>query len=231
MDLSVLEKNLNHVFKEKALLQEALTHRSYMNENKNWSFPHNERLEFLGDAVLELVVTEYLFKNHNQPEGVLTSYRAALVNAPSLSLAADAIRINDFLLLSRGEAKDASGKARQEILGNAFEAVVGAIYLDAGYGAASQFINAVLLPRLYEVISQGLHKDPKSRLQEEAQARLGLTPAYKVVKEWGPDHDKRFLVAVNLGETEIGQGEGSSKQEAEVVAAQKALELKGWNGN
>lgn len=228
MDLSLLEKNLGYKFKNKDLLYEAVTHRSFLNENRNWKYPHNERLEFLGDAVLELIITEYLFRTFALGEGILTSYRAALVNAQSLAETASQLQLGDFLLLSRGEAKEKNNKGRQEILGNAFEAVVGAVYLDGGYEQAASFINRVLLPRLAQVIEQRLFKDPKSLFQEEAQARVNITPSYQVLDEWGPDHDKRFLVAVYLGSEEVGRGEGGSKQEAEIAAAQKALEKKGW---
>jgi len=228
MTFAVLEKRLGVQFHNMALLEEAMTHRSYLNENPAWPRQHNERLEFLGDAVLELVVTEYLFGRYTKPEGELTSFRAALVNAESLAETSRELGINDFLLLSHGETKD-TGRGRQEILGNAFEALIGALYLDAGYDHAKQFIERTLLPKLDRIISQGSHRDPKSTFQEQSQARAGVTPAYKVLREWGPDHEKKFLVAVFLNEEKIAQGKGFSKQEAEVQAAQKALEAKEWN--
>lgn len=230
MDISILEKALGYEFKNKDLLFEALTHRSYLNENQEWKLPHNERLEFLGDAVLELASTEQLFLNYSNGEGELTAFRAALVNAESLANAAKEIGINDFLLLSKGEAKEI-GKARQEILGNTYESVVGAIYLDGGFSAASEFVSRSLFVKLEEIIKQGLYRDPKSKFQEEAQAKLGITPHYQVIRDWGPDHNKNFLVGVFLGNEKVIEAEGKSKQEAELRAAQKALEVKGWNGS
>jgi ribonuclease-3 len=229
VDLSLFESNLGYSFQDKKLLHEAITHRSYLNENRAWKFPHNERLEFLGDAVLELVVTEYLFSRFSLPEGLLTSYRASLVNAQSLAEASRQIGLNDFLLLSRGEARDSNGKGRMEILGNALEAVVGALYLDGGYDAAQQLINRLLMPKLALIIDKKLYRDPKSRLQEEAQARVGKTPVYKLINEWGPDHEKQFLIGVYLGDEEIAQGTGRSKQDAETSAAQNALKKTRWN--
>jgi ribonuclease-3 len=231
VDLSLFESNLGYTFQNKNLLYEAITHRSYLNENRSWKFPHNERLEFLGDAVLELAVTEDLFSRFKLEEGILTSYRAALVNAQSLAEVSRQLGVNDFLLLSKGEARDTNGKGRLEILGNAFEALVGAIYLDAGYGAARDFVIKKLMPGLEKVIEQKLYKDPKSRFQEEAQARVGETPVYKALDEWGPDHEKQFLIGVYLGEEEVAQGVGRSKQDAETNAAQNGLEKKGWNSH
>ena len=227
-NLSNLEDKLFLKFNNEDLLLQALTHRSYLNENPNFRVGQNERLEFLGDAVLELVVTEKLFhKFPEKPEGELTSFRAALVNSKMLSEVSTDIEINDFLLLSRGEAKDV-GRARQYILANAFEALVGAIYLDKGYGEAENFIDRVLMPRMEEVLSQKLYKDPKSLFQEEAQERAGVTPSYEVVNEWGPDHDKHFLVGVFLGQEKVAEGEGPSKQIAQEEAARNALHIKGW---
>ncbi len=228
-NLSVLEKNLGYKFKNRELLLEALTHRSYLNENQEWKLPHNERLEFLGDAVLELASTEELFLNHQNGEGDLTAFRAALVNADSLAQTAKDLDLNDFLLLSKGEAKE-TGKARNEILGNTYEAVVGAIYLDSGYASATEFVSKSLLHRLTEIIKLGLYRDPKSKFQEEAQAKLGVTPHYQVLRDWGPDHNKNFLVGVFLGSEKVTEAEGKSKQEAEIKAAEKALEVKKWNG-
>lgn len=227
-NLSILEEKLNLKFHNQDLLLQALTHRSYLNEKPSWHLGHNERLEFLGDAVLELVVTEELYQRFpSKPEGELTSYRAALVNAKMLAEVSMEIELNDFILLSRGEAKDV-GRARQYILANAFEALVGAIYLDQGYKAAKDFIGRVLMTRLEDVLSKKLYKDPKSLFQEEAQERVGITPSYKVINEWGPDHDKHFIVGVFLGKEQIAEGEGPSKQIAQEEAARNALHLKGW---
>jgi len=227
-NLSNLEAKLYLKFNNQDLLLQALTHRSYLNENPSWRVGHNERLEFLGDAVLELVVTEALYEKFPQkPEGELTSYRAALVNAKMLADVSVGLGLNDFILLSRGEAKDV-GRARQYILANTFEALVGAIYLDQGYRTAQEFIANVLLVRLNEVLEKKLYKDPKSLFQEEAQERVGITPTYEVVNEWGPDHDKHFIVGVFLGKEKIAEGEGPSKQAAQEEAARNALHLKGW---
>ena len=227
-DFSSLEKKLNLIFTNKDLLIQAFTHRSYLNENPDFHLDHNERLEFLGDAVLELVVTEELFKEYPQKsEGELTNWRAALVNAKMLAGIARELGFNEFLLLSRGEAKE-EGKAREYILANVFEALIGALYLDSGYQSCVDFLKKHLFAKLPEIIEKGLFKDPKSRFQEEAQERVGITPTYKVLKEWGPDHAKHFLVGVFLGEEMVAEGEGSSKQEAELEAAENALEIKGW---
>jgi len=228
IDTHALEEKLGISFKQKDILIQALTHRSYLNENPSFSVGHNERLEFLGDAVLELIVTEHLFDIYpDKPEGELTSLRAALVNAEMLALVAGPLGINDFLLLSRGEKKD-TGRARHYILANAFEAVVGALYLDQGYDVCKDFIHRILISRLGEVLEKRLWRDPKSAFQEEAQDKLGITPSYRVIKEVGPDHQKRFQVGVYLGNTLVAEGTGLSKQEAEVEAARKALETKEW---
>jgi len=226
-ELSELEKTLGVQFKDKSLLQTALTHRSYLNENPSWHLPQNERLEFLGDAVLELVVTHYLYLNFENPEGELTSYRAALVNSIMLADVATKLKLGDFLLLSRGEAKD-EGKARMYILANTFEAIVGAIYLDQGYDAAAGFIERALLTRMKEVFDKKLYRDAKSFFQERAQEVSGITPTYEVLKEWGPDHAKNFIVGVYIGEELVAEGEGSSKQEAQQDAAEKGLKAKRW---
>ncbi len=226
-DFSKLEKALNITFKSKDLLTQAFCHRSYLNENPKFHLDHNERLEFLGDAVLELVVTEYLFKNYRNPEGELTNWRAALVNSQSLSQMAGELDFDDFLLLSRGEAKD-TGKARQYILANTFEAFVGALYLDQGLEVSRSFIEENLIKKLPKILKEGLYKDAKSSFQEEAQERVRITPTYKVLKEWGPDHAKHFVIGVFLDKELAAEGEGSSKQEAEEDAAQKALEAKDW---
>ncbi len=227
-DFSILEEQLNLKFKNKDLLTQAFCHRSYLNENPQANLKNNERLEFLGDAVLELVVTEELFKKYPlKPEGELTNWRASLVNAKMLSETAKDLQLNDYLLLSKGEKKEI-GKARQYILANTFEALVGAAYLDLGYEKCRQFIKKHLIIKLSEIIEKGLFKDAKSAFQEEAQERTGITPTYKVIKEWGPDHSKQFIIGIFLNNQLIAEGKGSSKQEAEVEAAKNALEAKGW---
>lgn len=214
-------------FNDYALLEEALTHRSYLNEHKD-SKAHNERLEFLGDAVLELAVTHFLFKKYpTKPEGDLTAFRASLVNTFSLADAAELIGLNDMLLLSKGESKD-TGRARQIILANAFEALLGAIYLDQGYEVAEAFIAKNLYSKIDAVVETRAWQDAKSKFQELAQDKKGNTPAYKTLKETGPDHDKMFTVGVFVGTEEIAQGEGKSKQEAEQAAAQAAIDKTGW---
>ena len=227
-DFSKLEKKLDLSFDNKDFLIQAFCHRSYLNENPNFYLGNNERLEFLGDAVLELVITEDLYKKYpKKNEGELTNWRAALVNARQLAETACELGFNDFLLLSRGEEKE-TGKARQYILANTFEAFIGAFYLDQGYEACQEFIRKHLIIKLDEIIEKGLFKDAKSRFQEETQERVGITPTYKVLKEWGPDHAKHFVVGAFFGNDLIAQGEGSSKQEAEEEAAKKSLEIKGW---
>ena len=227
-DFSGLEKKLKIKFKNKDLLTQAFCHRSYLNENPGFHLEHNERLEFLGDAVLELIVTEYLYKKYpEKSEGELTNWRAALVNARQLAETAKELGFNDFLLLSKGETKEL-GKARQYILANAFEAFVGALYLDLGYEICQDFIEKYLIKELPEIIKKGLFKDNKSHFQEEAQERVGITPTYKVLEEWGPDHAKHFIIGVFLDEELVAKGEGSSKQEAEVEAAKNALAVKKW---
>jgi len=225
-DLSKLEQKLEITFKNKDLLYEALTHRSYLNENPSWKTPHNERLEFLGDAVLELVVTENLFtKFPEYPEGQLTSFRAALVNYQTMALVSRNLNLEDFILLSRGEKKD-DGRAREVILANAIEAVIGAIYLDAGYNEVKKLIGKYVVEKNLERIIKGeLYKDPKSHLQEIVQEKLKLTPIYSVLEEWGPDHKKIFKIGVFFGDKLAAEGEGYSKQEAESEAAKNALKL------
>ena len=227
-DFSKLEKALKISFKNKDLLTQAFVHRSYLNENPNFRLPHNERFEFLGDAVLELVVTERLFKKYPQKsEGELTNWRAALVNAKMLSEVAKKLDFNDFLLLSRGEAKE-TGKARQYILANTLEAFIGGLYLDRGYKICQEFIEKYLIKELPRIIEARLFKDAKSLFQEEAQEKAGITPSYKVLKEWGPDHARHFVIGVFLKDELVAEGDGSSKQEAEEVAARNALEIKRW---
>ncbi|MBI2474179.1 MAG: ribonuclease III [Candidatus Taylorbacteria bacterium] len=228
MDIAQCEKTLDVVFKNKTLLQTAFTHRSFLNENRRVKIEHNERLEFLGDAVLELIVTEYLFAKYpNKPEGELTAFRSALVNANILSELALKLGLNSFIMLSRGEAKD-TGRARQYILANAFEAVVGAIFLDQGYGAAQKFIETNLLPLTDGIVHGKAWLDAKSHFQEKAQEIVGITPAYTTLSEIGPDHNKQFTVGVFLGSEKIAEGTGQSKQEAEQSAAKAALTVKAW---
>lgn len=227
-DLFPFEEKIAFVFRDRDLLTQVLTHRSYLNENPTFRTGHNERLEFLGDAVLELVITAMLYERFpDKPEGELTSFRAALVNSKMLADVAAEIGINDFMLLSRGEAKD-TGRARQFILANAFEALVGAMYLDQGYSPVKTFILNALEPRLSEVLDKKLYKDPKSLFQEEAQERVGVTPTYEVIREWGPDHDKHFVVGVFLGSALVAEGEGVSKQIAQEEAARAGLHARGW---
>lgn len=227
-DFAQFEKAVGLDFKDKALLKQAFIHRSYLNENRGTSLEHNERLEFLGDAVLELIVTDYLFKKYpGKPEGELTSFRSALVNSTALSAAAVKLGINEYLLLSRGESKDI-GRARTYILANTFEALLGAIYLDSGYEAAQAFVASHIFDLIDDIVEKGAWIDAKSNFQEMAQERTGITPSYKTMKEVGPDHDKHFTVGVYLGNDLAATGDGASKQEAEQNAAKKGLETKGW---
>ncbi len=229
MDFPSFEKKIGIVFRDKDLLRTSFTHRSYLNENRRPGMEHNERLEFLGDAVLELVVTEYLFgKYPGKNEGDLTAYRSALVNAVTLGGVAEGLGMNDFLLLSRGEAKDI-GRARQVILANTIEAFIGALYLDQGYDAVRQFVSRYLFPLLDEIVKKRTWLDAKSHFQEKAQEVVGVTPSYETVKEEGPDHDKKFTVAVFLGKDKIAEGDGKSKQEAEQQAALQGLTSKNWS--
>lgn len=217
------ENKINVNFGNKNLLKEALTHRSYINENPKWDVPHNERLEFLGDAVLELTVTENLFKAYpDYSEGDLTSIRAALVNYQILSKIARDINLEKAIFLSKGESKD-SDRAKEVILANALEAVIGAIYLDQGYQATEKFIKENILTLLPEIIEKRLYEDPKSLLQEIVQEKLKITPVYEVLSETGPDHAKIFEVGVYFEKELGGKGKGFSKQEAEVEAAKEAL--------
>ena len=223
--MAALESTIEYKFKNKDLLQEALTHRSYLNENPDWQLPHNERLEYLGDAVLELAVTEELYNRFPEyDEGKLTALRAALVNYQILSQIGRELGLNEAVLLSRGEAKD-TGRARDVILANAMEALIGAIYLDSDYQRIRNFVNQFILNHLEEVMRTGAYKDAKSLLQEKIQSERKLTPTYKVLQEKGPEHHKLFEVGVYFGEDFIASGEGHSKQEAEVEAARKALEI------
>ena len=227
-EFAEFEKKIGIEFKDKDLLRQSLTHRSYLNENRGLKSGHNERLEFLGDAVLELAITDYLYEKYpNKTEGDLTSIRSALVNAQTCSQVASDLEVNDFLLLSRGEAKD-TGRARQYILANALEAIIGAIYLDRGYEEARNFILKFISPLTDKIVAEELWVDAKSQFQEKAQDVEGVTPSYKTTKEIGPDHDKKFTVGVYLRDHLIAEGEGDSKQDAEQEAARRALREKGW---
>lgn len=229
-EFSKLEEIIGITFTDKDLLVQALVHRSYLNENRDFPLAHNERLEFLGDAVLELSVTKALFEQYMNPEGELTNWRAALVNAKMCARVARELDLEPYLFLSKGESKDTNGKARDYILSNAVEALIGAIYLDKGWDIADQFITRWIISKLPEVLELGLWMDPKSRFQESAQEIVGVTPTYKVLSETGPDHDKQFVMGVYLGKEEVAQGEGGSKQEAQVSAAENALAKKKWKG-
>jgi ribonuclease-3 len=227
-DFEVFEKNIGITFKNKELLRRAFTHRSYLNENRATEMSHNERLEFLGDAVLELVVTQYLFDKYpDSTEGDLTAYRASLVNAITLSESAQKINVNEYLLLSKGEAKD-TGKARQYILANTMEAIIGAIYLDQGYELSKYFISKNLFHLIEKIIEDKTWIDAKSKFQEKSQEKESVTPLYKTLKEEGPDHEKHFTVGVYLDKDLIATGEGNSKQEAEQAAARAGLAVKKW---
>lgn len=225
------EASIGITFKNKDLLVQAFLHRSYLNEHKSVDLEHNERLEFLGDAVLELVVTDFLFHRFtDKNEGDLTAYRSALVNTVTLSSVAASLSMGTYLLLSKGEAKD-TGRARQYILANTYEALVGAIFLDQGYDAARGFIEKTVLPLTSEIVEKRLWQDDKSRLQEKAQETAGVTPSYQTLREFGPDHDKHFIIGVYLGTELVAEGAGKSKQEAEQDAARNALAIKHWNND
>jgi len=227
-NFSELQKKLEIKFKDENLLKQAFIHRSYLNENPAFGLGNNERLEFLGDAVLELVVTEYLFKNYpDLAEGEMTNLRAALVNTQMLSKISEKLVFNDYLYLSKGETKEV-GRGRQYILANTFEAFIGAFYLDQSYKSAKDFISRVLITELDGIIKNKLWRDSKSLFQESAQERAGITPTYNVLSEVGPDHNKTFKVGVYLRKDLVASGEGSSKNEAEQKAAEAALEAKGW---
>ncbi|MCX6779774.1 MAG: ribonuclease III, partial [Candidatus Magasanikbacteria bacterium] len=225
-NFSLLENKLGVKFKNINILYQAFVHRSYLNEHHDFALGQNERLEFLGDAVVELVVTEYLYNQYENPEGELTNWRAALVNAKMLASVAYEIGMEPYLFLSHGEAKDAGTKARDYIMANAFEAVVGAIYVDQGYDGAKQFIARYVITKLPYVLENGLYMDAKSRFQESAQELIGVTPTYRVLEESGPDHDKMFKVGIFLEKELIASGNGSSKQEAQTEAAEAALKIK-----
>ncbi len=227
-DYAAIEELLGHHFQNPDLLRQALVHRSYLNENPSFPLGHNERLEYLGDAVLELVVSEYLYHHYPNPEGDLTNWRASLVNAKALSDVAKDLDLDTWLLMSRGEAKDKQSKARQNIHANAIESLIGAIYLDSGLEPAKKFILHRVISRLEKILAHELYVDPKSKFQEMSQAVVGITPSYKVLREWGPDHEKQFEVAIIIGSEQIAVGQGASKQEAQVDAAANGLKAKGW---
>lgn len=222
------QKKINITFKSKKLLEQAFVHRSYINENRQSGLQHNERLEFLGDAVLELAITNWLFKNFtDKPEGELTAYRSALVNADTCADIAKKLEMEGLLMLSKGESKD-KGRARLYILANALEALIGAIYLDQGLEVATKFIDDNFVPLIDAIIKDKSFIDAKSLFQEKAQEFEGVTPSYKTIKESGPDHEKKFTVAVFIGKDQIATGDGISKQIAEQNAAKEALAKKGW---
>ncbi|HCC22592.1 TPA: ribonuclease III [Candidatus Falkowbacteria bacterium] len=226
-DFDKFQKSVKLNFNNPKLLEQAFVHRSYLNEHRDFELEHNERLEFLGDAVLELVVTENLYNNNPNPEGELTNWRASLVNSKMLAKIAKKLNMEEYLYLSKGEQRD-SGKARDYILANAMEALIGAVYLDKGWDEAKQFILDNVLSELPEILEKKLFIDPKTKFQEAAQEQAGITPAYKVIKEEGPDHNKLFEVGVYLNKELVATGTGSSKQEAQENAAEAAIEIKEW---
>lgn len=223
-----LEKQIGITFKNKKLLDNAFVHRSFMNEYKGTDKEDNERLEFLGDAVLELTVTEFLYKAYpHKTEGDLTSWRAALVKGKHLAEISNELKLGVYLYLSKGEEKS-GGRKKDYILANTLEALIGAMYLDKGYRVTHEFINKFILGRLEEILEEGLHIDAKSHLQELAQEKVNVTPEYKLIKDSGPDHAKKFVMAAYLGDKKIGEGKGSSKQSAEEEAARNALVTINW---
>ena len=226
-DLRDFQESLDITFNDMTLLERAFVHRSYLNEHPKLGLEHNERLEFLGDAVLELVVTDYLYRHYTNPEGDLTNWRSALVKTESLSAVAEVTKLAQFLKLSRGEAKG-NDRSRALISANAVEALIGAIYLDQGYEAARGFISRYIIANLPHILKVGSWVDPKSKFQEMAQERDGFTPNYRVLEESGPDHDKIFVVGVYVGDKLCGKGQGSSKQAAQQVAAEQALKTYGY---
>lgn len=224
-----LEKKLSLNFRDKSILKSAFVHKSYINEHKDLNISHNERLEFLGDAVLELVSTRHLFEKYpDQDEGKMTAFRSALVQGKHLAEVARELRLGDYLLLSYGEEKS-GGREKNYILANLLEALIGAIYLDLGYEKAEKFIKDYILAHLDQIISEGQHIDAKSKFQEMSQEKENTTPHYKLIEEIGPDHDKVFKMGVYLGEVFVADGTGSSKQKAELNAAENALKEKSWN--
>lgn len=223
--LAGLEKTIKVSFRDKDLLCQALTHRSASGDRSGRG--HNERLEFLGDAVLQLVTTEFLYQLTDKPEGELTSWRSALVQGNHLSEVAAEIKLGEYLFLSRGE-EASGGRTKPSTLANALEALIGAMYIDQGFDRVKQFIASFILVRLREVLARGMHKDEKSILQEASQEKLGITPVYKTIDETGPDHEKVFTCAVFLGDEKVATGTGNTKQRAEQAAAAAALRVRGW---
>lgn len=222
-DFTPLEQQLNYTFKNKELIVNALTHRSYLNEIKYERKTHNERLEFLGDAVLELVITEHLFENYpDRAEGELTSFRAAIVRTESLAESAKLLGVGDFILMSKGE-EASGGRNRPYILANTFEAILGAIYIDSGYVECKKFVHTVLVPKLPGIVEERLDIDPKSKFQEIVQEEYKITPIYEIINETGPDHNRTFTSRVLVHGKEFGVGSGKSKQEAEQNAAKSGL--------
>ncbi|MBU1131041.1 ribonuclease III [Patescibacteria group bacterium] len=227
-DYNDLQKKLGVKFKNLDLLKSAVVHRSYLNEHKDFPLDHNERLEFLGDAVLEIITTEYLYRNYPNPEGELTNWRASLVNSKMLADIARSLDIESCLKMSKGEKQDSNPKARNYILANALEAVIGAIYLDSGLEQTKEFITNNILVKLPHILENHLYTDPKSKFQEKAQELYSVTPIYKVLDESGPDHNRYFRVGIYLNDELVAEGEGTSKQEAQMKAAENGLEAKGW---
>ena len=228
-DFSKLEELIGLKFKDANLLKQAVVHRSYLNEHPDFALHHNERLEFLGDAVLEIIVTETLFRDYKTtPEGDLTNWRASLVNYKMLAEVANELGLEKYLYLSKGESKDKNSKARQYILANAMEALIGAVYLDQGIRPTKKFVKTFILSKLDNILKNQLYLDPKSKFQERAQELYGITPHYKVLSESGPDHAKDFVVGLYLDNELIAQGQGTSKQEAQVAAAAEGLRNKSW---
>lgn len=228
-DFSQLEKTMGISFKKVDFLKQAVVHRSYINEHPSFKLGHNERLEFLGDAVLEIVVTEHLYNEYpDTPEGDLTNWRASLVNSKMLALVASELGLEKYLYLSKGESRDSNSKARQYILANAVEALIGAIYLDQGIKKADKFVRKFMLSKLENILNNELFLDPKSKFQEKAQEIYKVTPFYKVISESGPDHAKIFEVGLYLGDELVAKGKGTSKQEAQVDAAAKGIKKKKW---
>ena len=227
-DFKKLATNWGVKFSNPELLKQAHVHRSYLNEHKDFGMDHNERLEFLGDAVLELAVTKHLYNNYPNPEGELTNWRASLVNGQMLASIAKGLKIEENLYLSKGESQDKSGKARNYILANAIEACIGAIYLDQGFEEAEKFIAKYVLVKLPEILQARAFIDPKSHFQEKSQEVYGSTPLYKVLEEKGPDHEKFFRVGLYIGKRKISEGTGMSKQEAQIDAARAGLAAMNW---
>lgn len=227
-DIAALAKQLGVPYKSDGHLEQAVVHRSYLNEHPSFPLAHNERLEFLGDAVLELVVTEYLYNNFDNEEGELTTWRSAIVNGDSLADVAIALNVEPYLYLSKGEEKDSNSKARRTILADAMEAIIGAVYNDFGWDVSKEFILRTVVVKLEAIIRQRSYLDPKSRFQEAAQSRMSITPSYKVLDESGPDHQKEFTIGVYLGKELVAEGKGTSKQEAQIAAADAGLTAKGW---